>query len=864
MSKIKIPKLPFWLMQFIADDNQRFPAIGDLEELYFDKVHQKGKFVAWLWIWKQILFSLPHFLIQSFKWSLIMLNNYIKIAFRNIQRQKGYSFINISGLAIGMACCLLIVLFIQDELSYDNFHKNGNRIFRVVTSTSEDGIPTNANGIFATGPALKKDFPDVVDFVRIRTMGQSTRIYIGNNERKFYEDKFFFVDSSFFSVFTFPLLRGDAKKVLSAPHSMVITEAMADKYFGNQDPIGQTLESDPYNSGKLMTFQVTGIAKNVPNNSHFHFDFLASYADQTEDLTRFSGIWSHYTYVLLKDASQAAGLESRLLDFLKRHWRDDPWYTNHLQSLKEIRLHSHLRSEIEPNGNIVSVIIFSIVAILVLVIACLNYINLSTARSLKRAKEVGLRKVVGARRKQLIWQFLGESLLVSFLSSFLAVILTMLFLPLFNTIANKNITLHFLAETIPMISLAAIMVVVGIVSGSYVAFVLSNMTPLKILKDSSSSGGWKKRLRGAMVVFQFFLATVIIISALIADKQMSFIQTNSTGYNRDEILVIPLNKDARANYSALRNELLTYPAIRNTTTSSYVPTRGTMHDNVSFEGKEENITPVLYFIDKEFISTYGIQILYGEDFTNDIIQTTNTEVLISEETIIEAKYSGPEDALGKRIQYHENIGTIKGIIKDMNLYSFHRHVYPIVLFMTPIQRHDYLSIRLDANRYGEALTAIQSEWERLIPDYPFDYFFLNESFEQMHRADQRLGDIFRYFSSMAIIVACMGLFGLALFTAEQRTKEIGMRKVLGATVPNLVFLLSKHFIFLIGLANILAWPLAYFIMDNWLQNFVYRTNISIHTFIYSSLLVVIIALITVSFQTIKAAVANPINSLRYE
>ncbi|MFB0565119.1 MAG: ABC transporter permease [Candidatus Aminicenantaceae bacterium] len=797
-----------------------------------------------------------------------MLKNYLKIALRNIIRHKGYAFLNILGLAIGMACCLLIVLHIQDELSYDTFHVNADRIFRVVTSTSGDGAPTNATGTFGTGPAMKEDFPEVLDFVRLRKMGQGTRIYIGHEDRKFYEERFFFADPSIFTVFTFPLLRGDAEKVLSEPNSILITGDMAEKYFGHEDPIGQILEADPYNSGEMMVFQVTGIAENVPGNSHFHFDFLASYVNQKEDLTQFSGLYPHYTYVLLQDASQAAGLESQLPDFIRRHYGENSWYTNHLQSIRKIRLYSHLRSEIEPTGNMASVTIFSMVAFIVLVIACINYINLSTARSLKRAKEVGLRKVVGARRKQLMEQFLGESLLVSLLSGLLALFLAELFLPLFNAIADKEVTLHFLIGVIPLASLMGIVAVVGIISGSYVAFVLSGFTPHQVLKGGSHSDGWKIKLREGMVIFQFFLATIMIIGALTAHKQMRFIQTHNTGYHRDEILVIPLNRQARAGYTALRSELLMYPAIRNTATSSYVPTRGSMHESVSFEGKDQNLTPVLYFIDKEFIDTYGIQILHGTGFAHEIPHPSNAEFLVSTQTVAEAGYSSPEEALGKRVQWRsrdrEYSGTITGVINDMNLYSFHRAAYPMILLVTPIQYHDYLSVRLDANRYGEALTAIQSVWKRLIPGYPMDYFFLDASFEELHRADRRLGDIFQYFSMIAVVVACMGLFGLAVFTAEQKTKEIGIRKVLGASAFNIYLLLSKDFLKWVTAANIVAWPIAYYGVQKWLQGFVFRTRIGWEVFLLSASMALIISIFTISFQSIKAARANPADSLRYE
>jgi len=393
----------------------------------------------------------------------------------------------------------------------DSFHTKADRIFRVVASTSEDGIPTNANGIFGTGPALKKDFPEVVDFVRIRKMGQGSKCYVGFEDQKFYEEWFFFADPTIFRVFTFPLIRGDAESSLTNPHSVVITEAMAEKYFGDEDPMGRILETDPYNTGEKMLFQVTGIAKNVPRNSHFHFDFLASYIDQKEDLTSFSGFWQHYTYVLLDDPVSAQTLESKLLPFLQRYWREDPWYTNHLQPLKDIRLHSHLRSEIESTGNIAYIYTFSIVAVIVLLIACINFINLSTARSAKRAKEVGLRKVVGAQKKQLMGQFLGESIFVSLLGGICAMVLVALLLPVFNAIADKSVTLDFLMRWMPLAALLGIVIVVGMISGSYVSLILSSFAPAQTLKGATGQNGRKNILREGLVIFQFVLSIICLL-----------------------------------------------------------------------------------------------------------------------------------------------------------------------------------------------------------------------------------------------------------------------------------------------------------------------------------------------------------------
>lgn len=865
MESIEIhpPKLARWIMTKLSIYETEMALTAMLDE-EFEIISKSGllKARAWYW-WQTVQIILKYASLMTY-WSFAMFNNYIKIALRHIHRHKGYSFINIFGLAIGMACCLLIVLYVQDELSYDNFHINGRRIFRVVASCTEDGQPTNANGIFGTGPLLKKDFPEVEDYVRIRRMGQGVKRYIGYKGQKFYEERFFFADPSVFTVFSFPLIEGDAESVLNEPNSIVITESMAAKYFGADNPIGKTLETDPYNTGEFIYFNVTGIAKDVPYNSHFHFDFLASYADQTEKLTSLSGLMPHYTYILLNKEASAKTLEPKLLDFLHRNWREDPWYTNHLQPLLDIRLHSHLRAEIEPNGNIAYIYTFSAIAVFVLLIACINFINLSTARSTKRAKEVGLRKVIGAHKRQLLRQFLGESVLVSLISGVTAILLVIMLLPFFNNLVDKSVSVNYLMRLIPFAVLLSIIVIVGIISGGYIALVLSTYSPVRTIKGMTGESGKKSKFREGLVIFQFVISIIMIVCTLTAQKQMHYIQTQSTGYARNEILAIPLNTDARNSYEALRGELLKSPAIRNTTTSSYVPTQGSYHMDVTFEDVEEPFNQVIYFIDREFADTYGMDILEGSDIEKKVFDAERTEFLISELTVTDAGYKSWLDAIGKEASFGNVKGAVKGIVGNLNLYSFHSDVYSMTFFVTPIRHHNYMSIRLDAGQYGTALAHIRKVWSRVIPNYPLDYFFLDESFEQMHRAEQRLGAIFQYFGAIAVIVACMGLLGLAVFTAERRTKEIGIRKTLGAPMLNIYVMLSKTFVKWVILANIIAWPVAHYVMSQWLNNFAFRTNIDVGTFILSGFIAFAIALLTVSWQSVKSARARPIDSLKYE
>jgi putative ABC transport system permease protein len=865
-NKKKPPALPRWIFERFIRSEEKLSISGDLDEYYSDILEEKGVIRARLWYWNQALMSLQMFTYHRIYWSLVMFKNYLKVAFRNFKRHKGFSFINVAGLSIGLACCALILLFIKDELSYDRFHEKADRIHRVVFSTShEDTIPTNANGSFGVGPALKRDFPEIIETVRIRKMGQGVKVYIGHKDKKFYEERFFFAEPSIFTVFDFPLIKGDPTAVLNEPNTIVLSREMAEKYFGDEDPIGQTVDADPFNDGGIMQFHVTGIAQNVPRNSHIHFDFLASYISQKDNTNDFAGFWQHYTYALLDKKTSAASLNPKLLAFLHRHWRKNPWYTISLQPLLDIRLHSRLHSEVEPTGNILYVYVFSAIAVFVLVIACINFMNLTTARSIKRAKEVGIRKVVGAQKNQLIRQFLGESLLLSVLSALMAICIVMMTLPLFNRIAVKDMSLNSIINPWLILGVIAIALAVGLLAGIYPAFVLSSFQPIHSLKSRMVYSFSGNLLRKGLVIFQFALSIGIILATLIAHKQMFYIQSRDLGYDKEQTIVISLNKDLRKNYEVFRNELLTNPRIENTTTSSFVPTRGSGHLSLRFEGRDELLTQVVYFVDEEFVSTYGIKLLAGKDIHLPLSEESASEFLVSELTVQEAGYSSPLEAVGKGAVFVSRFrGHIAGVVSDINIYSLHQEPHSITYMITPIINHNYLSIRIVPQNISETMDFIGKTWKKTVPNYPLDYFFLDASFEKMHLADKKLGEVFSAFSILAILVACMGLFGLATYTAEQKTKEIGIRKVLGASTSNIYLLLSRDFLKWVVAANILAWPVAYYAMHRWLQSFAFRASIGWEIFLLSAGMALVISLLTVSYQCIRAALANPVDSLRYE
>ena len=801
---------------------------------------------------------------QPVRFSPDLLGSYIRVALRRLRFQKTYSLINVGGLALGLACTLMIFLWVRDELSYDRFHTNADRIFRVVFATSDDGSPTNANGSFGVGPALKKDFPEVLETVRVRKMEQNPRRYVGYQDKKFYEPRFIFAEPAVFTVFDFPLVKGDAATALKDPNAVVLTEAMARKYFGDEDPMGKTLEADPYNDGTLMLFRVSGVARNVPRQSHFHFDFLASYSSLREDTKSLDGFYQHFTYVLLKDGPSAASLTPKLPDFLHRNWRKDPWYTIGLQPLLDIHLRSDLRSEIEPQGSILHIYLFTAIALSVLLIACINFMNLATARSAKMAKEVGIRKTIGAARPQLVRQFLGESLSLSAISTCVAILILVLALPWFNRLSGKGLTAASLADPLFLLAAAAVALGVGFFSGIYPALFLSAFRPVQTLKARSGRSAGGALLRRGLVVFQFALSIGIICSTLIIYKQMGYIRSRDLGYDREQIMTIPLNGELRKNYEGFRNELLKNPGIENAATSAYVPTGGSSHYTLKFEGREESLEQVLYVVDKEFVNTYGLRLLAGKTIERPLSKGGSSDFLVSESSMRQAGYATPQDAIGKRVEFGGYRGQIVGVVNDINIYSLHRQPYAITYILTPIVYHDYLSLRIKIRNVPETLDHIRRTWRAMVPSFPLDFVFLDASFMQLHLSEKRMSEIFLIFSVLAILVACLGLFGLAAYTAEQRTKEIGVRKALGASAAGIYILLSQDFLKWVVLANIIAWPVAYYAMSAWLRNFAFRVGIGGWIFLASAGAAFLIAALTVGSQTLRAARSNPVDSLRYE
>jgi putative ABC transport system permease protein len=786
-----------------------------------------------------------------------MVNNYLKIALRNIKRHKGYSFINIFGLAIGMAACILILLWVQDELSYDRFHKNSDHLYRVFAEF------TYANENWAVtpiplAPVLKDEFPEIVDAVRFRPYST----LIGKDEKKFNE-RGAYVDPSFLTTFDFPLKDGAAKTAFTDPFSIIITEAMAEKYFGEENPIGKTLKIN-----NEFDCKIAGVLRNIPRNSHIRFDFLLPFdifLKKDRDLDN----WERFhlaTYVQLHENVQINEIEAKITGLLNEHNPEND-INLHLQPLTRIHLYN-----LNGGGSIEYVYIFSAIAIFILLIACINFMNLTTARSSTRIKEIGVRKVTGAVKGDFVRQFMGESILLSLVSFIIAINIVYLILPTFNHIAGKMLSLNLTENTNLNFGLLGILFFTSILAGSYPTFYLSAFKPIAILKGSSLPIFKKDSsasLRKSLVVLQFSISIFLIIATFVISQQLHFIQNKNLGFESEQVLYLPMKGHINQNYEAMKNEIL-----RDKNILQVAATSGMLVDYISsyngfaWEGKtpDKQLSMVLGSVDQDYIQTLKMEMAEGRSFSRDYPSDATSGFIVNESAV---KAMGIESPIGKRFAFEGRNGwregTIIGVVKDFHFQSLHSEIEPFVMIVEP-DRFNYLclSIKADYADLSQTLSFIENTWKKFAPGYPFEYIFLDQEFEGMYRSEQQTRKIFSYFTFLAIFISCLGLFGLASFTIERRTKEIGIRKVLGASVPGIVRLLSKEFIILVAISNLIAWPLAYYGTKKWLQNFAYHIDLSWLFFAISGLLALLIAIIVVGFQSLKVAFTNPVESLRYE
>lgn len=797
-----------------------------------------------------------------------MVSSYLRMALRVLRKRVGYTFINVFGLGIGAAVCLLMLVFIQDERSYDRFHDNADQIYRLTDHFSLAGRSYNTAGTpFPWGPAMQATFPEIEDMVRLLKTGNV--VEVENN--RFSESNVFYADSNFFDVFSFTLLQGNPETALDAPNTLVLTETMAQKYFSTTDVMGRTLILN-----ETETYTVTGILEDYPSNSHFYPDFLVSFSSYShpmfESWTRHV---ANYTFFVLTEGTDTAALQAQFPAFLAANMSpelvEQRNYQPQLQPLTDIHLHSQLIFEAEPNGSIVYVYLFSAIAFFILLIACINFINLATARSVERAREVGLRKVMGAHRGQLIGQFLGESILLSVLVLVLAIVVAELGRPLLSDLVGRDLSIQYNASVV--LGLLAIGGFIGLVAGSYPALFLSRFQPALVLKGSVSSQNRGGLLRKGLVIFQFCISIMLIAGTLIIHNQLQYLDHKELGFDEEQIVLVPMGTaEVAANRASIKAELEQMTSIEQVATSSSVPGWGFPQQIFRPKGipaDEQLILPVMV-VDHDFLTTYGMELAEGRGFSRDFA-TDSSAFVINEAAA--RKLGWHDGAVGETLEWWRGSGSssfalqkegpVVGVVKDFHFQSLHETIQPLIFHIQP-DGYGVFSIRIRPENMAETLAVIEETIASYSPQHLFDYSFMSDDFAQLYESEQQLGRIFIYFAMLAIVIACLGLFGLASFVTAQRTKEVGIRKVLGATDSSILALLATDFMKLVAVASVLAVPIAYFGMDRWLDNFAFRVDLGLGTFLVAVTLALLIALGTVGYHVLKSVRANPVDSLRYE
>jgi putative ABC transport system permease protein len=871
--KDQIPRTGKILLRLFLDEEDFHQIVGDMEESFRYRKKTVGRRRAVPWFWFMLFKSLPGFLWDTIYWRGIMIKNYIKIAVRVIKRQKLFSFLNIAGLAVSLTCSFLIFLHVKDELSYETSFPKADRLYRIQTN-SKYGSTFRHWGASAPamGPILEETIPEVEKTARLRDLGREILSYEPSQGtvKRFEEWRGFIADPSIFAMFDLEFLKGDPLTALEEPFSVVLTESLAKKYFADKDPIGKTL----FNESRNQTYQVTGTIPDMPKNTHLKIEYVVSISSFVtiigfpEALTHRT--WkAFYTYVLLRPNQSSESFQAKAPAFMKSYHAESPERQEEilLQPIRKIHLHSRLEGEIGHNSDIAYVYIFSGTALLLLLIAAVNFVNLSTAQSFKRTKEIGIRKVVGARRGQVIKQHLGESLLITALSAGFTLILIYLFLPFYNQMTGKGITFRDIIQAQNIVFLLLMMVILSLLAGIYPAFFASGFQPVNALKTTKDPRSSTARLRKGLVIFQFIISIFMIFSTITIYRQLVFFHKKDLGFDRDKLVAIRLygefKQDFLTNTDAIKTEILRHSAVSQVALSSNLLGSSFSNERLTPVGvADKNSLPLLRFmrVDKDFIEAVGLEIIEGRNF--DRVSDQKGAYIIAESV---AEVLNLDQPLGVecRSDIHEGVAPIVGVIKDFHFASLHNKIEPLVLEYRPAWT-GYLFVRIESGRFGEALEFLRQKFDEVAPDHLFSYIFQDEYFNRNYEMENRSFGLFRIFSMIALLVACLGLFGLTVYAAETRVKEIGIRKVLGASATSITMLISREFILWVLVANIIAWPTAWMAMNRWLSNFAYRVHIHLWTFVLSAVLVMLFALATVSYQAIRAAFSNPADSLRYE
>lgn len=798
----------------------------------------------------------------------IMLANYLKIALRNLRKQKGYTFINVAGLAVGMACCLLIVLYVQDELRYEQHHEQADRIFRLTASYTQGNhwAPIGP----PIGPAVLNEIPEVENIARFFAFENA--IVFHHEDRQLEVPNVVYADSTVFDVFTLPLEQGTPATALNRPNTIVISQSVAQKFFGNAEALGRTLTIPGWGD-----FMVTGVMQDLPPTTHLPIELMISmqtfYENQDGWLDRALTWAGFYTYLLLREPHQAEVMPEKLAAFVPGFYSDrfeapaNEVVSLVLQPLPDIHLHSHLEKEYRANSDVIYVYVFSVIALFVLLIACINFVNLATARATQRMREVGVRKTLGARRTQLVRQFLGESTLLVGLALVLAAGLILVLLPAFNQLAGKTLTFADIAQPLLLLSLLAMAIFTGLVSGLYPAFILSKFQPTEALRGLGDRLSQPALLRKGLVVLQFTISIFLIAGTLTVFNQLTYFRTKQLGFDKEQVISVHLSgelqESAEDNLETFKQSFLQNPSILNVSLASDVPGKRYSLEPMTLDGRQDEegtMVRIAWGVDHDYLAALGIDLVAGRDFSQEAPADTSAWI-INEAA---AKRLALTEPLGQVMRWGDRYaGPIVGVVKDFHFASLHNEIEPLVIPLRP-REGGTLLVRAQAGDMPDVLAFVEATLDDLVPDQLFRYSFVGDEFDLLYRNEDTLSQVFRYFAAIAILIACLGLFGLAAFTAEQRTKEIGVRKVLGASTPNIILLLSSEFTRLVLIAFMIAAPLAYFAMKTWLQAFAYRVDLGLGVFLLAGGAAFGIALLTVSYQSIKAALTDPVNALRYE
>ena len=872
----KPPIIARWILSVTNRKSNREIVLGDFEEFYEEIYSKRGVFIAYVWFYLHALKSIPSFIKTTFYWGIIMIKNYMLIGFRNIKKYKAYSFINILGLSVGIASCILIMMYVKHELSYDNFHEKADRIYRLVNEFHLSG--TVRNLVTTPGPigeTFAKILPEVEASTRITNFAGNNEVIIKSEENSFEDTGLYCADSNFFDLFNYKFIYGDPKTSLTSPATVVINSKIAQKLFGDINPVGMTIG---LSLGRLnRDFKVSGVIDDTIGESHFKFNYLfpmSTLVGLLRSETFENWLWfPHYTYLLLNKDVDKDHLIEKMQDVFRDNAGDYADQYNaklffQLQNIRDIHLTSHLDRELQPNGDIKYIYYFSLIALIILVIASINFINLITASSANRAKEVGIRKVIGGLRKQIMAQFIGEAALMAIISIICSLLITIIALPYFNNLTDLHLSLNEIFQSTVIFGIIIMGILTGIGAGSYPALVISAFSPVTSLKGNISRGTKNPIFRKILVITQFTISTALITGTIIILKQIQYMKDYNLGFNREQVVVVRVKDFSNfRNNTTIKSTLMNNPNIIDASFSTNIPGR-VLSGMTAYlpEGRDENETIMCrnIAVDFNYFKTYDIKTKTGRLF-QEALSTDSTDVYVINETA--AKVFGKGDNIvGTRVR---NItretagGIVIGVVKDFHHESLKQEVAPIV-FNVLRQGGPYLSLKLRTTDIANTLSFVKEKWVEIEPSRTMDYYFLDEYFDNLYNSEERLSDIFVTFSFMGILIACLGLLGLVSFATLQRTKEIGIRKTMGASIWKIYLLLSMEFLTLVIVSNLIAIPIAWYTMRSWLDNFPIRTDITVDTFFISGIIGLIIAVVTITYRVLKAASVNPVESLRTE